>query len=474
MSLAQTAADGLDELLARFAAHGQGHVFGFWAALDPAGRRTLIRQAAALDLGALERAYREARTLPEALPDDLSPPPVERLPEHGGDAVRQRHARERGEALLADGRAAALVVAGGQGTRLGHAGPKGTLPIGPVSQRSLFGLQAQRLRGLARRYGRPVPWYVMTSAATDAATRAFFSREGWFGLDPDDVFFLVQRQVPCLDFEGRLLLEAPDRIAESPDGHGGVLGALADAGALGDLEARGVEVVSYYQVDNPLVRIADPLLIGLHADAGAEMTCKVVAKRAPDERVGTLARAGSRLRIVEYTEIREPSRSARDARGELVFWAGAIGVHAFSTGFLRRMAGVPLPFHASPKPIPAVDAAGRRRTPGEPNGFKLERFVFDVLPRAGRAMALEVRREDEYAPVKNAEGGESPASARRALSERARRWLAAAGIAEPPSDRLVEVDPTWIDGCDDLRALGIRSVEEAGSRIRTALRRGME
>lgn len=451
----------------RFAARDQGHVFRFWDRLTPAERRQLTAQLAALDLDALAAAFAHGRRpAVEAL---LEPPEVVRRPARGGDPALLREARARGEEELAAGRVAALVVAGGQGTRLGHPGPKGTFPLGPVTDRSLFGLQAEKLRGLARRYGRPVPWYVMTSPATDAATRAFFADRGHFGLEPEDVFFFCQQEVACLDLEGRLMLESPASLARSPDGHGGVIPALAASGALEDLRRRGIRTVSYYQVDNPLVRIGDPVLIGLQRLRGAEMTVKVVSKREPGERVGTLARCGGALRVIEYTEIREPLRSRRDPSGELAFWAGAIGIHAIDVAFLGRAAARAerwLPHHLSPKRIPTLDAAGRPIRPAEPNGYKLERFVFDALPHAVGA-ALEVVRQEEYSPVKNAHGGESPATGRRDLSACARRWLERAGVAAPPAGLDIELDHARIDGEDDLRALGIRHAAEAGDAVRT-------
>jgi UDP-N-acetylglucosamine/UDP-N-acetylgalactosamine diphosphorylase len=360
-----------------------------------------------------------------------------------------------------------MVVAGGQGTRLGFEGPKGLFPLGPVSGRSLFELQAQKLRAARRRWGAPIPWCVMTSPATDTATRAYFAERGSFGLPPDDVLFLCQATAPALDFEGRLLLEAPDRIAESPNGHGGAFQALADSGVLADLGRRGITTLSYYQVDNPLVPLVDPVFLGLHALEGAEMSAKVVRKLDPMEKVGVLARVDGRVGVVEYTEIDDQHRHLRDANSALVYWAGSIAVHALDVAFAGRVAADAerlLPYHASAKRIPFVDAGGRRVEPAEPNGHKLERFLFDALPAAARVAILEVERADEYAPVKNAEGGDSPATSRAALDALARRWLSGVGI-EVPGDAWIELDHARIDGEDDLRALGVRSLPHEAIRL---------
>jgi UDP-N-acetylglucosamine/UDP-N-acetylgalactosamine diphosphorylase len=457
-----------ETLRAEFAAHGQGHVFRFWDALDAEARRRLLRQAAALDLPALLRGYAATRSgRSRALPR-IEVPPVEIAPEHGGSAERFRAARDAGEALLGEGRVGVMVVAGGQATRLGYDAPKGDFPIGPVSGRSLFALQAQKIRRLRTRFGRALPWYVMTSHATDAATRDAFARAHHYGLPKEDVFFLCQGMVPSFDFEGRLMLEQPDRIFENPDGHGGAIPALLCSGALDDMADRGIDTLFYYQVDNPLVRIADPAFLGFHALAGAEAACKVVRKRDPAEKVGVVARIDGRIGILEYTEIDEALRGARAPDGELLFWAGSIAIHAFGREFLRRVArnaDALLPYHASPKAIPCIDAEGRTRQPSQANGVKLERFVFDALPAALRVSVVETLRADEYAPVKNADGPDSPATARQALGELYRRWLAAAGIALPAGCRALEIDHSRVDGPEDATSLGIARAEQARDAI---------
>jgi UDP-N-acetylglucosamine/UDP-N-acetylgalactosamine diphosphorylase len=462
----------LDGLRRRFAEHGQGHVFQFWDALDAAGRDRLARQAESIDLAALDRVRADTARLLAPGSRTLAPAPVVRLPERGGDRSSWSAARELGEELLASGRVGVMVVAGGQGTRLGFDGPKGTFPIGPVTTRSLFELQAQKIRGVGRRFGRPVPWYVMTSQATDAATRSFLERSDWFGLPKDDVFVFCQGMVPALDLDGQLLLERPDCIAEAPDGHGGSIPALAASGALDDMERRGIGTISYYQVDNPLARVADAAYLGFHAAARAEMSAKVVRKREPGEKMGVVARVGGpegRVGIVEYTELDDAHRQARDPEGELVYWAGSIAAHVFETAFLRRIAGDAtrcLPFHASAKKIACVDDAGRTLLPSRPNGTKLERFVFDALPHAARSAIVEVRRQEEYSPVKNAEGEDSPATARRALVAQYRAWLEAGGIRLPDDAPWIELDHSVIDGPDDARQSHLRDAAQAGDAIR--------
>jgi UDP-N-acetylglucosamine/UDP-N-acetylgalactosamine diphosphorylase len=455
--------DPIDPIRKQYDEAGQGHVFRFWDALDAAARRALVAQAARIDLGTLQRLHESTTALAAPGARRLEPVSVERLPDRGGSAARRAEAAARGAELLARGRVAVMVVAGGQGTRLGFEGPKGLFPLGPATGRTLFELQAQKIRGARRRSGAAIPWLVMTSDATDAATRSCFAERRFFGLPESDVFFVRQASVPALDFAGRLLLETPGRIAESPNGHGGAFQALADAGALDELERRGITTISYYQVDNPLIQLADPVFLGLHAQTGAEMSAKVVRKIDPMEKVGVLARVDGHVGVVEYTEIDDAHRFATDASGELVYWAGSVAIHALDVAFARRIAADAdrfLPYHASAKKIPFVDAAGATVKPNEPNGHKLERFLFDALPVARHVALLEVAREDEYAPVKNAQGADSPATARGALDAVARRWLAIADVAIP-NDRWVEVDHAKVDCADDVRA-HVRRAEDAG------------
>ena len=460
----------IKRLRERFAAQDQEHVFQFWDDLDAASRKQLLEQAEAIDLPGLLRGF-EAALRAQDGSRRLEPVRVEALPESGGNSIQWQTALERGEALLADGRVAVMVVAGGQGTRLACDGPKGAYPLGPITGRTLFEQQAQKIRRLRRRCGQPVPWYVMTSNATDAATRDCFARAGHFGLPPEDIFFLCQGMVPSLDLAGKLILAAPDRIFENPNGHGGSLLALQDSGALDDMARRGIDTIFYYQVDNPLTRIGSPTFLGFHAQAAAQVSCKVLRKRDPAEHVGVVARVDGRVGVVEYTEIGDADRNARDASGELVYWAGNMAVHVFSSDFVRHVAARAesvLPYHVSLKKIPRLDERGRKRIPDAPNAYKLERFVFDALAAAERVCVVEARRSEEYAPLKNATGADSPATARRELSAQYRAWLEAAGVEPPPPACIIEIDQSVLDGPEDVRALGIRRVEDAAEIIRTA------
>ncbi len=425
-----------DAVRARCEAAGQGHVLRFADELPHDERAALFAQLAALDLELVARLA----AAPEhtAAARRIEPPGAE-LVRHDARDPRRRAAAARGRELLRAGRVAVVIAAGGQGTRLGSDAPKGLFPVGPRSRRPLFAWLTAKLRHHARAAGRPVPLVLMVSAATEEATRACLVRHDWFGLPREHVHVACQGSLPALDDAGRLLLEARGRIALAPNGHGGLYRALVDSGVLDALERDGVRTLSYVQVDNPLVHVVDPLFLGLHAEADAAMSSKGVAKRAPEEKVGVFARVDGRPAIVEYTELTAEQAHATDAAGRLLFGHGNIAAHAIETAFAREMAERGLPLHRARKKVPHVDAEGRAVDPRTPNATKFEAFLFDALPLAPRTLVLETLRAEEFSPIKNATGDDSPASAARDLDALFRGWHERAALAVPEGP--LEVDP---------------------------------
>lgn len=446
----------LDPLFERLEAARQGHLVEDWERLADDERARLAAELEALDLDLVVRLGALLKDPPDhAGAGAIEPPELFEL-DHRADPERTRRAHERGAELLAGGRVGYLLVAGGQASRLGYDGPKGTFPVGPVSGRSLFELHARRLRAAAERHGAGTPWYVMTSPANDAQTRDFFAQHDHFGLDPADVFFFSQAMNPALDFEGRVLRQAPDRLFLAPNGHGGVLLAFRESGALDDARKRGLEQLSYFQVDNPLVRPADELFLGLHAEAGAGMSSKVVAKRDAHEKVGVLGRIDGRMGCIEYSDLPDDHKEATDASGKLRFRAGNIAVHALALDFVAELTDgeLKLPWHVARKAMKAWTPDG----PAQVEGAKFETFVFDALGRSPASVTLEVERAHEFSPVKNAEGSDSPATARADLCALFADWVRAKGLALPPADadgvHPVEVDPLLAEDRDAFLALG--------------------
>ncbi|HRR33350.1 MAG TPA: UDPGP type 1 family protein [Kiritimatiellia bacterium] len=417
---------------------GQAHVLRFWDTLGAAERDALLAQISEIDFGEVARMQRVLADKNVTATVTPRPAPVVKWTRRTyGEAFAA------GEEQLRKGRVAVLLVAGGQGSRLGYEGPKGAYGIGPVSGMPLFYFHARKIVRLARLYGRPVPFYVMTSEVNDAATRACFEDHDYFGLNPADVIFFKQGVWPALDAAGRLILEVPGRIFVSPDGHGGTLTALAKNGCLDDMTARGIRSVFYFQVDNPLVDIADPAFIGIHALCGAELSLKLCLKRTPTEKMGAVSVLDNgRYGMIEYSEM-TPRQAAR-------FKYGSPAIHVFSLAFLKREARKDMPLHLAHKKIACVDDAGRLVKPDEPNGYKFEKFIFDVLPDARTVVNLAFDRDDEFSPVKNATGEDSPVTCRMALQAKWRRWLAAAGVTIPESIP-VEIDPASANSAEELK-----------------------
>lgn len=422
---------------------------------DDETRRRLSGQLDALDLDRVGRLIEDLVATSSDAGDfsGLEPAEVIRLGEDDRTAIAA------GRALLEANRVAAVLVAGGQGTRLGFDGPKGAFPVGSVTGRTLFAHHAARIAAVRARYGCDLPWYVMTSPQNDAATREIFAAEDWYGLPPDSVRVFVQGELPAVDRRtGAILREAPDRLALSPDGHGGIFPALVREGILDDMRDRGVTTFVTFNVDNPLLRVADPRFLGHHTLAGSEMSSVVVRKQDPSERVGVVAVHEGRSVLVEYSDLPDDVAALRDDDGGLLFWAGSIAAHAIEREFAERVgAEGGLPYHRAVKTVPYIDEDGVLVTPEEPNAVKFEAFMFDALPLAERTVNVEADRAAEFSPIKNAEGADSPETARRDLNRLYASWLREAGFdipsdeaGDPPMD--IEIDPRFALDADDLRA----------------------
>lgn len=432
----------LEALRADFEEAGQGHVFRHWADLGESERAELEGQLRGVDLALTARLggllHEDAAT---AAPD-LSPPDFFPLSRSAQQKAEAGAATALGAELLSAGKVGFVLVAGGQGSRLGFDGPKGAYELGPVTNRSLFAWHAARIQAAAFRYGFEPAWYVMTSAANDGATRAFFEEHGYFGLAPSSLFFFTQDMLPALDADGKILLASPHSLFLAPDGHGGTLAALAASGALKDMKSRGIEQLSYFQVDSPLTRPADPLFIGLHEQGSAEMSSKVVPKRDADEKVGVLGLVNGKLGCIEYSDLTDDLRNARDeSTSELLFNAGNIAAHMIRRDFVESLSeggALDLPWHIARKTIPSIDASG---APADIKGVKFETFVFDALAKTNLSVVLEVERAQEFSPVKNAEGSDSPETSRADLTRIGAELMASHPDWNADDFASIEIDP---------------------------------
>lgn len=446
-------ATSFQALRSRCVEGGQGHLLAHWENLSPAQQSHLLMQIESIDFTLLTELKQGAGYLPNAtvFADRALPPDAVSLgqPYRG---VSHREAVEEGNRAIAAGKVAMILVAGGQGTRLGFDKPKGMFPIGPVSRRTLFEMHVDSLRAAMQRFHVSIPLLIMTSPATDAATRDYFEEHQRLGLSPEDLFLFQQGTMPAIDApSGRILMESPWELALSPDGHGGVVKALLQSGSMDAMRSRGIEYFFYAQVDNPMVRACDPGLIGYHRIAESQMTTQVVRKRSAKERVGNVVQIDGRTHIIEYSDLPDSLAEQTLPDGTLKLWAGNIAVHVFDRTFLETSASQSLPFHQALKTVPYVDADGNRHQPTSPNAIKYERFVFDLLPAAERTLVVEGDAFEVFAPVKNGDGAatDTPTTARQAISRLHASWLERAG-ATIQEEIQVEIHPMWAWDADEV------------------------
>ncbi|KAH8521256.1 hypothetical protein Peur_039983 [Populus x canadensis] len=455
-------------LLERLKDYGQEDAFALWDELSTEERELLFKDIESLDLPRLDRIIRcslRSQGLPVVA--------IEPVPENTVSTVEERTIEERerwwkmGLKAISDGKLAVLLLSGGQGTRLGSSDPKGCFNIGLPSGKSLFQLQAERILCVQRLAAQAssegsgssvsIHWYIMTSPFTDEATQNFFENHKYFGLEANQVTFFQQGTIPCVSKDGRFIMETPFKVAKAPDGNGGVYSALKYSKLLEDMASRGIKYVDCYGVDNALVRVADPAFLGYFIDKGVAAAAKVVRKAYPQEKVGVFVRRGKGgpLTVVEYSELDQSLASAINQQtGRLRFCWSNVCLHMFTLDFLNQVAnGLEKDsiYHLAEKKIPSIH--------GGTMGLKLEQFIFDAFPYAPSTALFEVPREEEFAPVKNANGSnfDTPESARLLVLRLQTRWVVAAGGFVTHSVPLyatgVEVSPLCSYAGENLEAI---------------------
>lgn len=323
--------------------------------------------------------------------------------------------KELGLKAIREGKVGAVLLAGGQGTRLGLDRPKGTLNIGVAKELYLFEQLLRNLMDVTDEAGVYVPLYIMTSNINNADTTAFFEEHDYFGYPKDYVKFFVQEMVPACDYEGRIYMESQTEVAMSPNGNGGWFSSMVNAGLLSDIKERGIEWINVFAVDNCLQRIADPMFVGATIAYGCESGAKVVRKAAPDERVGVLCTEDGKPSIAEYYEMTEEMATARKENCDLKYGFGVILNYLFSEKKLEQIADARMPIHVVEKKIPYMDVDGTFVKPEQPNGYKFETLVLDMVHMMDDCIPYEVVREREFAPIKNLHGVDSLDSARELM-----------------------------------------------------------
>lgn len=435
----------LEEVKQHLELANQSHTLQFWSELSEAERESFLQELSQLDLPRLrehcEGAARAAASPSPSLDEHMQPVPAELIGSaRKSDKDSLAHWENEGLLQISKNRVGVLLLAGGQGTRLGVQYPKGMYNVGLPSGKTLYQIQAERLHKIQELANEKhqtkstIPWYIMTSEFTLSPTEKFFQENNYFGLEPSNIIMFEQRMIPAVTFEGKVILQEKWKIAMAPDGNGGLYQALVDNNVLEDMKKRGVEYLHVYCVDNILIKMADPLFIGFCVSKGADCGAKVVEKAYPTEPVGVVCRVQGVAQVVEYSEILQTTAELRGDTGELVYSAGNICNHFFTRDFLQDVAEnfkSQLKQHVAIKKVPFVDECGNEVKPTKPNGIKMEKFVFDVFPFSRSFAVFEVVREDEFSPLKNADGAatDSPSTARNALLHLHCRWVTAAGAA---------------------------------------------
>ncbi len=439
--------------------HRQSHLLAFWGELDDLQRQNLLEQIQQLDFARIDEWLTKFLLKSNSIAINTEPSPVWSYrpePEDKEQGQKYAEAIKLGKELISQGRVAAFVVAGGQGTRLGFDGPKGNFPISPVENKTLFQIFAESIAAVSARYRTVCPWYIMTSPLNHEQTVEIFRSNNYYSLGKENIFIFQQGTLPNFSADGKILLADKATIACSPDGHGGSLKALYQNGAIEDMKRRGIEFLSYWQVDNPLINIFDPLFIGLHVLDKSEMSSKTLIKNNPKEKIGNFCLVDGKVTVIEYSDLPDELAKKKKPDGSYVFELGSIAIHIINRSFVEKLntGGFSLPLHKAVKKIRHLDKHGNNI---ESKGIKLESFVFDALPLASNSIILQTLRSEEFAPTKNATGVDSAVRTRQMIAERAANWLESAGVAVPRKtdgspDCLLEIAPTFALEKDDIKA----------------------
>jgi len=432
--------------------YNQTHILGHYHSLNLPEKEKFIGELGKLDFklafSLYEKTSRQKSPVQHSI--DIYPSRIFTIPKNFDEQMQREKARILGESLIYKNKIAVLIVAGGHGSRLGFNGPKGMFPISPIKNKSLFQLFAESVRALSLRYKVAVPLLIMTDTEMLAEVDGFFKTNNFFGLDPQTVHFFYQEMLPTLTVDGKLILKDKTHLFVNPNGHGGCIKALYDSGLSKKLIEDGYSDLFYCQIDNPLAKLMDPVFIGYHKTEDAEMSTKVVRRRNCEEKVGVFVAENGKAKVIEYSELDPDNRCILDNNGQIRDWAGNSAIHMISLGLVQRLNenGFSLSYHQA---IKMVNSFGAQDEITEIKGWKFETFIFDAIPSAKNTCCMEISREEEFAPLKNKQGDDSPETVRTILSNMYKNWLNDAGIKVEPQVR-VEISPLFALSKEELHS----------------------
>ena len=398
----------LDEAKFLLKKYNQEHLLNGYENLDENKKKMLLDQIFSIDFELINSLYENTKKELNSSADKIEP--MEYLDKYKLND-KYKYYEDIGKRAIKDGKLAAVTMAGGQGTRLGHKGPKGTFDIGLDSHKSLFELLCDYLKSESKKYGVDIPWFIMTSRENNNDTVEFFKKNKYFGYEKN-IYFFIQGQLPMIDTEGKILIGENGLIKEAADGHGGVYESLVKSGMVDKMKELGIEWVFIGGVDNCLVKMVDPVLMGIAIDRNVTAAGKSVVKANPHEKVGAFCKKNGKPSVVEYSEITDEMAEATDENGELLYGESHILCNLFNISAIERMGKEPLPYHSAFKKATYIDKDGNKIVPDSPNAYKFEAFLFDAFGEVDDMAILRVKREEEFAPVKNASGVDSPETAR--------------------------------------------------------------
>ena len=391
------------------AEYKQEHIMKYFDELNEEEKEELLKQIEITDFSVLSNLDGNKENIARGTFEPLGAVTIDDISANSSEYIAI------GTEAIKAGKAAAVLLAGGQGTRLGFDKPKGMFKIGVEQELYIFQCLINNLMDVVKLTGTWIPLYIMTSEKNNKDTIDFFEEKNYFGYAPEYIRFFIQDMAPSVDFDGKILMESRSKISVSPNGNGGWFSSLVRAGLLNDIRSKGVEWINVFAVDNVLQRICDPSFIGAVIKSGLQSGSKVVSKAAPEEKVGVLCLEDGKPSIVEYYEMTDEMRTLVNEKGELAYKYGVILNYLFNVAKLEEICDQKLPVHIVDKKIPFMNEEGNYIIPTSPNGHKFETLVLDMVHMQDSCLAYEVIREKEFAPVKNATGVDSVDSARELL-----------------------------------------------------------